>query len=148
MHSSHQPDASGLNVRDLVVHRGGHAVLHGVSIAVAPGEITALLGANGAGKSSLIMTIAGAVPSTSGQIAADGISLVGLSPDIVRRKAVAAVPEGHRVLGALTVHDNLRAAGSMLNGRALAGEIDARRPEADGGDQPGANQPPALSPDR
>ena len=108
---------SGLAVAGLVVARGGKEVIRGVDLAIAPGRITALLGANGAGKSSLVLAIAGALPILAGSIAIDGKSIVGLRPEDVRRAGVAAVPEGHHVLGDLSVADNLRVAGHRLPGR-------------------------------
>jgi branched-chain amino acid transport system ATP-binding protein len=108
-------EAAGLQVRDLVVHRGGRAVLHGVSLKLHRGEITCLLGANGAGKSTLVMTIVGSLPATAGSAMLDGKGLLGLTPDAIWRRGLAAVLEGHPVLGDLTVLDNLRAAGSGLN---------------------------------
>ena len=111
--------AASLNVRDLIVQRGGRQVLHGVSLALERGEITGLLGANGAGKSTLVMTIAGALPPMSGSVRLGGTELLGLAPDAVRRCGVTVVAEGHRVLGALSVMDNLRAAGSNLSRAAL-----------------------------
>jgi branched-chain amino acid transport system ATP-binding protein len=110
----------GLKVSDLVVHRGGRLVLQGVSLDLRPGEITCLLGANGAGKSSLVTTMAGALPATSGSVALDGVELLGKAPEEVRRQGVAIVPEGHPLLTSLSVLDNLRAAGLMH-----------RRPEAE-----------------
>lgn len=103
-----------LDVRDLKVERGGREVLHGVSLSVEPGTITALLGANGAGKSSLVMTIAGVLPAKSGAVKIDGRDLLGLAPHIVRKTGVAVVAEGHPVLANLSVLDNLRAAALML----------------------------------
>ena len=94
-------------------------MLSGVDIEIPPGRITALLGANGAGKSSLILAMAGALPATEGRVVCDGRSLQGLRPEAVRRLGVAAIPEGHRVLGELTVEENLRVAGSFLSGREL-----------------------------
>lgn len=107
-------DRVELRVNGLKVLRGGREVLHGVSVALQPGEITALLGANGAGKSSLMMTVAGVLPSASGTITLGDRSLVGLTPDVVRRAGIAVVAEGHPVLNHLSVHDNLRAAGLLL----------------------------------
>ena len=64
---------SGLCVTGLAVERSGKPVIHGVDVAIAPGQITALLGANGAGKSSLVLTIAGALPAArAGATAAPG----------------------------------------------------------------------------
>lgn len=113
-----------LEVKNLVVHRANKPVLHDVSLRVAPGRVTALVGANGAGKSTLVMSIAGALPVTSGAILLDGAPLRGLRPEHVRRRGVAVVPEGHRVLGDLSVLDNLRAAGAFLPARRLSDAIE------------------------
>ena len=108
-----------LTVDGLRVQRGGREVLHGVSMCLRPGEITALLGANGAGKSSLVMAIAGALPLKSGTIALGDRTLAGATPDVVRRAGIAVVSEGHPVFAHLSVRDNLHAAGLMLP-RAVA----------------------------
>lgn len=113
-----------LIIANLVVRRAGREVLHGISLALNRGEIAGLLGANGAGKSTLVMTIAGALPAETGDVTLGGASLLGLSPDAVRRRGVSIVAEGHRVLGALSVMDNLRAAGSNLTMAELKHEID------------------------
>ena len=102
-----------LEITGLVLHRGGKRVLHGVDLIARPGEITALVGANGAGKSSLVMAVAGVLPASAGTVQADGRPLAGLRPEQVRERGVAIVPEGHRVLGGLNVHDNLRVAASQ-----------------------------------
>ena len=96
------------------VARGGRAVVHDVSLDVPVGEITALLGPNGAGKSSLVLAIAGILRTTTGTIEAGDVALTGRRPDRVRAARVATVPEGHRVLGALSVDDNLRVAAGRL----------------------------------
>ena len=116
--------ASSLEVRDLVVHRGGRPVLHGISLSLQPGEVTALMGANGAGKSSLVMTIAGVLPAASGRIEVDGRNLMGRTPDAVRRHGITVVPEGHSVLPNLSVLENLRAAGSALRRQELEQEVE------------------------
>jgi branched-chain amino acid transport system ATP-binding protein len=105
----------GLSVAALHVARNTKPIIHGIDLHIAPGKITALLGANGAGKSSLVLSIVGALPITSGEILLDGKSIVGQRPEAVRRLGVAAVPEGHRVLTDLTVEENLRVAGSNLS---------------------------------
>lgn len=115
---------SSLVIDDLVVHRAGREVLHGISLTLNRGEIAGLLGANGAGKSTLVMTIAAALPASGGIVQLAGTGLLGLSPDAVRRRGVSVVAEGHRVLGALSVIDNLRAAGSNLTLVELKHEID------------------------
>jgi branched-chain amino acid transport system ATP-binding protein len=108
-----------LSVSGLTVARGGKPVIHGVDVEIPPGRITALLGANGAGKSSLVLAIAGALPAERGEIVLDGKSIRGLRPEYVRRLGVVAVPEGHRVLTDLTVDENLRVAGTALGRRQL-----------------------------
>ncbi len=106
---------TGLDIRALTVSRGPKTVLHAVDLTIAPGKITALLGANGAGKSSLVLAIAGALPVASGAVLMDGRPITGLRPEAVRALGVAAVPEGHQVLGDLSVEDNLKVAGSHLS---------------------------------
>lgn len=96
-----------ITVQNLTVARGGKRVIHDISFGVAPGQISALLGANGAGKSSTVMALAGAIPTESGKVRLGEETLTGLSPDRIRRHGVALVPEGHRVLGQLSVEDNL-----------------------------------------
>jgi branched-chain amino acid transport system ATP-binding protein len=113
-----------LIIDNLFVHRAGREVLHGVSLTLNRGGIACLLGANGAGKSTLVMTVAAALPASGGNVQLDGTGLLGLSPDAVRRRGVSVVAEGHRILGALPVIDNLRAAGSNLTLARLKREID------------------------
>jgi len=111
--------SQALSISGLTVARGGKTVIHGVDVEIPPGKITALLGANGAGKSSLVLSIAGALPVERGQVVLDGKPINGLRPENVRRLGVVAVPEGHRVLTELTVEENLRVAGTALNRREL-----------------------------
>jgi branched-chain amino acid transport system ATP-binding protein len=111
--------SQALSISGLTVARGGKTVLHGVDVEIPSARITALLGANGAGKSSLVLSIAGALPVERGQIVLDGKPINGLRPENVRRLGVVAVPEGHRVLTELTVEENLRVAGTALNRREL-----------------------------
>lgn len=112
-------DACEVSIENLTVERGGKRVIHGVSFSVAAGRITALLGANGAGKSSTVMAMAGVLPR-GGSVRLGKIVLEGHSPDRIRRAGLALVPEGHRVLGQLTVEDNILVA-------ALDGSAAARR---------------------
>jgi branched-chain amino acid transport system ATP-binding protein len=116
--------SEGLIISELAVERGGKPIIHGVSLDIAPGKITALLGANGAGKSSLVLAIAGALPVSGGNILLDGKSIKGVRPEHVRRLGVAAVPEGHRVLTELTVEENLRVAGTHLPRNALKEAVE------------------------
>src|SRR4029078_1142700 len=93
--------SAGLPIRSLVVAGGGKEVIRGIDLDIQPGRITALLGANGAGKSSLVLAAAGALPHVSGGVTGDGKSIKGMRPEYVRRLGVAAVPEGHHVLSEL-----------------------------------------------
>lgn len=99
-------DMSKVTVENLVVDRGGKRVIHGISFSVAAGKITTLLGANGAGKSSTVMAMAGVLPR-GGSVRLGDIALEGFVPDRIRRAGLALVPEGHRVLGQLSVEDNI-----------------------------------------
>ncbi|MBR1205614.1 MULTISPECIES: ABC transporter ATP-binding protein [unclassified Bradyrhizobium] len=116
--------SAGLTVQGLDLARNGKAVLHGIDLALAPGRITALLGANGAGKSSLVLAIAGVLPATSGEITLNGRSIRGLRPEAIRASGLAAVPEGHQVLNELSVEDNLKVAGSHLSRAEMRSAIE------------------------
>ncbi len=98
---------TSIAVDGLTVERGGKRVIHGVSFTIRSGEISTLLGANGAGKSSTVMALSGAVPVSGGTVRLGDLVLNGRSPDRIRRAGVALVPEWHRVLGQLSVEDNL-----------------------------------------
>ncbi|WP_293936317.1 ABC transporter ATP-binding protein [Iodobacter sp.] len=115
---------TSLQIAELVVNRSGKQVLHGVSLNIPAGAVTTLLGANGAGKSSLVLAIAGVIAPASGTVSANGKILTGLRPEQVRKQGVAIVQEGHQVLSELTVLDNLRAAGSALSNQKLQSGIE------------------------
>jgi len=116
--------SDSLVVDELVASRAGRRVLHGVSLTVPRGEITALLGANGAGKSTLVLAVAGLVATDAGTVVADDVLLNRLPPERRRAYGVSAVLEGHRVLRALTVGENLAVAGSRLGSRQLRAGLD------------------------
>lgn len=110
-----------LTVEGLRLSRGNNVVVNDVDIIVRAGEVTALLGPNGAGKSSLVLGMAGVLRPLAGSVRLGETELVGVAPHKVRARGLAAVPEGHRVLTQLSVHDNLHAAGSM-HSRSDAGD--------------------------
>jgi len=103
-------DRSTLRLDDLVVNRGGRPVVRGVSLVVPPGEVTALLGPNGAGKSSLVLAVGGVLKAAGGSVCIGDTQMLGRRPEWIRQVGVAIVPEGRRLLGDLTVGDNLEVA--------------------------------------
>jgi branched-chain amino acid transport system ATP-binding protein len=104
-----------LHVEGLSVARGGRTVVSDVTLEIPPAQVTALLGANGAGKSSLVLCIAGLLRSSGGQVLLGDLDLTRFRPEQVRGAGVAVVPEGRRLLPALTVEDNLRVATYSLS---------------------------------
>lgn len=104
-----------LEIKGLSVAVDGKTVVDGVSLTVRPGQVTALLGANGAGKSELVLAVAGLLPVAKGSVTVDGTPVTGAKPDRIRAAGIAAVPEGHQVLTQLTVAENLTVAGSLLS---------------------------------
>ncbi len=95
-----------LDVRDLRVSYGAVEALRGISLVVNEGEIVTLLGANGAGKSSLLRAIMSCVPYR-GDIFYQGASIKHLKTNRLVRKGIALAPEGRGILGSLTVLENL-----------------------------------------
>src|SRR5262245_41587150 len=96
-----------LEVHDLHVSYGRVQAVRGVSIAVSPGETVAVLGANGAGKSSLLKALLGLEPVASGTVMLGGIDASRWSPSRRVRSGLVLVPEGRRIVTSLTVHENL-----------------------------------------
>jgi branched-chain amino acid transport system ATP-binding protein len=104
--------AAGVASSALVVERlsagyGDTQVLWDVSLRVEPGEIVALIGSNGAGKSSLLGAVSGVVKTWSGSVRYGELPLTGLEPDRIVRAGVLQVPQGRRLFGSLTVEENL-----------------------------------------
>ncbi len=100
-----------LRLTELSAGYGAFTAVHGLSLAVAPASVFALVGANGAGKSSTIMAIAGHVTVQGGQVELDGQDITALP--VARRvsRGIALVPEGRRLFGDLSVCDNLMIGG-------------------------------------
>jgi branched-chain amino acid transport system ATP-binding protein len=96
-----------LMLEDVSAGYGAIRALHGVSLSVREGEVVALIGANGAGKTSTLRAISGLVPLSSGRITFRGARLDGLSPEAVVERGVVHVPEGRRIFAELTVAENL-----------------------------------------
>ena len=96
-----------LEVRDLTTSYGSVVALNSVSMAVVESKITTVIGANGAGKSTLLRTISGLEKPSSGSVTWKGVSLLGKRPEEIVRMGIAHVPEGHAVISALTVEENI-----------------------------------------
>ena len=154
-------DRPALRIDGLCVSRG-RPVVHDVSLEIPANAVTALLGPNGAGKSSLVLAVGGVLRPTAGSVLLGEQDLTRRRPEAIRAAGVAIVPEGRRLLGELSVEDNLRVATYAL-GRSQAQEgIDyalelfpalerrwkasrahaLRRRAADGRARPGPRFPP------
>lgn len=106
-----------LSVRDLGVRYGNIQAVRGISFEVEEGEIVALIGANGAGKSSILRAISGIAPY-SGEIVYGERNLRGVTPDRIVALGIAQVPEGRGIFGNLTVGENLKLASWQRKDRA------------------------------
>jgi|SRR5215211_8716478 len=106
-----------LSVDDLHVRYGAIQALRGISLQIEEGEIVGLIGANGAGKSTTMLSIMGVVRPTSGDIRHRDESLVGQAPETILRRGIAPVMEGRRIFPSLTVEENLRIGAAALKDR-------------------------------
>ncbi len=106
-----------LEVENLHAGYGPFEVLHGVSLTVAAGEIVAVLGANGVGKTTLNRALSGVIPARAGSIRFDGADITGTGYDTIVRAGLIHVPEGRKIFPNLSVRDNLLL-GAWLRGRA------------------------------
>ena len=97
-----------LKIENLKVSYGGIEALKGISFEVKEGSVVTLIGANGAGKSTTLRTIAGLVKPSSGSVYLDDSNLTGLSADKIVSKGISLVPEGRRVFADMTVLENLK----------------------------------------
>ncbi len=100
-----------LEVADLEVRYGAIRAVRGLSLSVATGELVALIGANGAGKSSTLMCIAGALKAAAGSVRLDGETITSAKPEAIVRRGIATVPETRDVFPDLTVEENLTLGG-------------------------------------
>jgi branched-chain amino acid transport system ATP-binding protein len=108
-----------LTVEELTTDYGAVRAVDHVSLNVPAGSVTALLGANGAGKTSLLRTITGLVPAKSGQVTFAGEDITRLRVEEIVRRGLAHVPEGRGVITELTVEENLRL-GGLWRGKGAA----------------------------
>ncbi|MCP3943667.1 MAG: ABC transporter ATP-binding protein [Desulfobacteraceae bacterium] len=96
-----------LKLKDIHTYYGNIHALKGISIEVSKGEVISLIGANGAGKSTTLMTTSGVVPAKRGSIEFEGRDITHLPPDKIVKMGICQVPEGRRIFPYLTVAENL-----------------------------------------
>ncbi len=96
-----------LSVENLHVRYGAVEVLQGLDLEVRAGEIVALIGANGAGKSTTLMAVCGILPATAGRVCLGGREIQGVAAEERVALGITQVPEGRRIFPRLTVHENL-----------------------------------------
>ena len=111
-----------LDVRGLNVYYGANHAVRDLDLHVEQGEIVGLIGANGAGKSTTMLSIMGAVKPTSGTVTFDGQTISDSPPEAILRLGIAPVMEGRRIFPSLTVGENLRMGAATIKDRA---QVDA-----------------------
>ena len=107
-----------LSVENLTTEYGPVRAVDSVSLQAPEGTVTAVLGANGAGKTSLLRTITGLVPARAGRVTFAGEDITRLRVEEIVRRGLAHVPEGRGVISELTVEENLRLGGLWRRGAA------------------------------
>ncbi|WP_053986094.1 ABC transporter ATP-binding protein [Niameybacter massiliensis] len=112
-----------LKISDLKVSYGGIEAVKGVSLEVPKNHIVTLIGANGAGKSTILRSIMGLVKADSGDILLDGQSIMGVSTNQIVSSGISLVPEGRRIFPNLTVLENIKI-GAYLRKDDLASDIE------------------------
>jgi len=112
-----------LTVANLQVELGGRAILRGINLTVAAGEIVTVLGRNGVGKTTLLRTVSGLYRPAGGTIEFDGARIDGLQPHVIVAQGLAQAPEGRQLFGDMSVVENLRAGGLALAAPAFADRL-------------------------
>ena len=113
-----------LKLSGVTAFYGAIQALKGVDLEVAPGEIVTLIGANGAGKSTLMMTICGSPHARHGRIVYDGRDITALPTHEIMHMGLAQSPEGRRIFGRMTVHENLLMGAQVVAMRNYAATRD------------------------
>jgi branched-chain amino acid transport system ATP-binding protein len=108
-----------LEVRDLEVSHGHARALNGVSLMVACNSLTAVMGSNGAGKTSLVRAIAGMIRPSRGKILFDDVDITGLDSNATCELGIGQVAEGRQIFPSLTVDENLRLGGALRRSCAM-----------------------------
>jgi len=113
-----------LDARGLEIGYGEGLVVHGVNLCVRAGQIVCLVGANGAGKTTILRGLAGLLRIRAGSVAFDGQNLTNRPAHVIARRRIALVPEGRQIFGRMSVAENLAAGAYLTRERA---RIDSRR---------------------
>ena len=113
-----------LSIQDLSVNYGRISALRNVNLEVEQGEIVTIIGSNGAGKSTTLMSVSGLVPKQSGRIRFKDTDITDLAPNKIVRLGIAHVPEGRHVFPGFTVYENLKAG---AHGNPKLGKADVER---------------------
>ena len=111
-----------LSVQDVNTYYGAIHALRGISLEVEQGEIVALIGGNGAGKSTTLNTISGLIRPRTGQVLLNGEDLAPFPAHEIMAKGVVQVPEGRRIFARLTVHENLQMGAYVVSDKAAVAE--------------------------
>ncbi len=112
-----------LRIKNLKCSYGSIMAVHGVSLSVKQGELISIIGANGAGKSSLLLAICGLLKTWDGEIVFQEKSFRGMSPPAIVRAGISMVPEGRQIFSPLSVLDNLKMGAYTRYHRGLSHEI-------------------------
>jgi branched-chain amino acid transport system ATP-binding protein len=116
--------SDALRLTDVQAFYGDSHILHGISFALQPGKVLALLGRNGSGKSTCISTIIGFVKPRGGEISLFGEAIEGLSPERISHLGIGLVPQGRRIFPSLTVWENLVVARQRRSNVATPWNVD------------------------
>ena len=104
-----------LEIKNIHVYYGAIHAIKGISITVNDGELVSLVGANGAGKTTILHTISGLLHATSGEILLDGKNLQNVPANTIINMGLAHVPEGRHIFSRMTVEENLRMGAYIIN---------------------------------
>ena len=114
-----------LSVNNLYVKYGLIEAIHDVSFQVNQGEIVSLIGANGAGKTSILRTISGLVGPAAGSVHFEGVAIEKEAPQKIVRKGLSQVPEGRHVFSGLTVQENLEMGAFLRNDAEIKADYES-----------------------
>jgi branched-chain amino acid transport system ATP-binding protein len=116
------PNTPVLDVRGVHTYYGESHILHGVDLSVSRGQVVALLGRNGVGKTTTVRSIVGFTPPRRGNVTFKGKEITGLSAQKIARMGISLVPQGRRVFESLTVREHLKIFGA--NGESNGWDLD------------------------